>query len=98
PVANRAHHGNNLGCSARGRSRGAITRFECWHGWGTSRPFSVHFWINGGECGEGRDSLALIAPQRAASFLLNKHVHAAKPLAELLKAEEIERGWHDHDR
>src|SRR5262249_2442873 len=60
--------------------------------------FPCTFGFNGGECGEGRDSLALVAPQCAASFLLNKHVHARKRLAELLKAEEIERGWHDHDR
>src|SRR5262249_16164110 len=40
PVANRAHRGNNLGSSARDRSRGAITRLDV--GMGYSGSMSNH--------------------------------------------------------
>src|SRR6516164_6586851 len=41
PVANRAHRRSNLGRSARGRSRGAITRLDVGKGYFGSR--SDHF-------------------------------------------------------
>ena len=58
PVANRAHRRSNLGRSARGRSRGAITRLDV-----GKQYFGEHFWIDGGDCGEGV-SLVAARPRR----------------------------------
>src|SRR6516165_8053344 len=63
PLANRPHRRSNLGRSARGRSRGAITRLDVGMGYlGSSQIISEHFWIDGGDCGEGR---AIVSPGRA---------------------------------
>src|SRR5262245_65163384 len=65
PVANRAHRRNNLGRSARGRSRGAITRWDVGMGYSgsMSRSFPNISGLTGGECGErARDRLAWSRP------------------------------------
>src|SRR6516165_2229249 len=61
PVANRAHRRSNLGRSARGRSRGAITRLDVGMGIrGACQIISERFCIDGGRLrGRVRDRLAM---------------------------------------
>ena len=71
PLANRPHRRSNLGRFARGRSRGAIARLDVSMGYlGSSQIISEHFWIDEGDCGEGRAIVSLgrapTAPRLAA--------------------------------
>ena len=99
PVANRAHRRSNLGRSARGRSRGAITRLDVGMGYsGSMSDHSEHFWIDGGECGEGR-AVSWSRPDRAASCCSGASAEAV-PFPDiggrstsLLNSKGIERGW-----
>lgn len=101
PVANRAHRRSNLGRSARGRSRGAITRLVGMGISGACQITSEHFWIDGGDCGEGRAvSLVAARPRRvlllwciSGSRAIPGHCRAIHVPSSLLKAKGIERGW-----
>src|SRR5262245_15655131 len=101
-VANRPHRRSNLGRSARGRSRGAITRLDVGRGIrGACQIISEHFWIDGGDCGEGRAvSLVAARPRRvvllwciSGSRAIPGHCRAIHVPSSLLKAKGIERGW-----
>src|SRR5215467_8384324 len=102
PVANRAHRRSNLGRSARGRSRGAITRLDVGKGYfGACQITSEHFWIDGGDCGEGRAvSLVATRPRHvvllwciSGSRAIAGHCRAIHVPSSLLKAKGIERDW-----
>src|SRR6516225_7139344 len=69
PVANRAHRRSNLGRSARGRSRGAITRLGCWQGVVREHVRSLPniSGLTGATAGKGAPS-PWSRPDRAASF------------------------------
>jgi len=104
PVANRAHRRSNLGHSARGRSRGAITRLDVGMGGirGTSQIISEHFWIDRGRMrGRARDRLAWSRPTAPRLLLwcisgghaVPEHRRAIHVPSSLLKAKGIKRGW-----
>jgi len=103
PVANRAHRRSNLGRSARGVAVAAQLQ-----GWmlargisGACQITSEHFWIDGGDCGEGRaDSLVAARPRRvvllwciSGSRAIPGHCRAIHVPSSLLKAKGIERDW-----
>src|SRR5262245_3403971 len=102
PVANRAHCRSNLDRSASGRSRGAITGWMlAWGIRGACQIISEHFWIDGGECGEGRAvSLVAARPRRvlllwciSGSRAIPGHCRAIHVPSSLLNGKGIERGW-----
>ena len=103
PVANRAHRRSNLGRSARGVAVAAQLQ-----GWmlargisGACQITSEHFWIDGGDCGEGRAvSLVAARPRRvlllwciSGSRAIPGHCRAIHVPSSLLKAKGIERDW-----
>src|SRR5262244_2083522 len=71
PVANRAHRPSNLGRSARGRSRGAITRLDVGMGYlGSCQIISEHFGLTGATAGKGARPSRLVAPRPRRVLLL----------------------------
>ena len=100
PVANRAHRRSNLGRSARGVAVAAQLQ-----GWmlargisGACQITSKHFWIDGGDCGEGRAvSLVAARPRRVLLLWCISGSLAGlghrRAIQSLLKAKGIKRGW-----
>src|SRR5215472_16870571 len=103
PVANRAHRRSNLGRSARGRSRGAITRLDVGKGYFGEHVRSLPniSGLTGATAGKGAPS-PWSRPDRAASCCSGAsaeavpfpgHCRAIHVPSSLLKAKGIERGW-----
>jgi hypothetical protein len=102
PVANRAHRQSNLGRSARGRSRGAITRLDV----GKHGVFGEHVrslpnisGLTGATGGKGAPS-PWSRPDRAASCCSSASAEAVpfagiagRSTSLLRKAKGIERDW-----
>src|SRR5262249_2363218 len=102
PVANRAHRRSNLGRSARGRSRGAITRLDVGKGYFGEHVRSLPniSGLTGRLRGRARRLLGRgpTAPRLAALVHQRKpchsgHCRAIHVPSSLLKAKGIERGW-----
>ena len=102
PVANRAHRRSNLG---RSQEVAVAAQLQGWMlargSWGACQITSEHFWIDGGDCGEGRAvSLVAARPRHvvllwciSGSRAIPGHCRAIHVPSSLLKAKGIERDW-----
>src|SRR6516164_4377961 len=91
PVANRAHRRSNLGRSARGLSRGAITRLDCWQGIFREHVRSLP--NISGLLVAARPRRVLLLWCISGTRAVPGHCRAIHVPSSLLKAKGIERDW-----